>query len=178
MNGEIFNSAMQEIDRSFQEDNFNDCLPKVQKLRAELASEAVVDANMIAWAVYYELRTLHALKNWAAYVELMEARETHLFDLGPVNHAYACSLMMEALARNGNGDQVPDWGAKTCGLRIKSNDPDAFEMAIDTTLTLLDITEREDLRSVFFRKLADEAKKAGLEDLQDKAIGWAAAEEN
>lgn len=176
MNPEQFNIRMKNIDQLFQSDNFKETFAVSHALRVELEANPIVDGNMMGWALYYEYRALHSLRQWANFTRLMKDKAVFLVAIGPQNYAYAASLMMEALAHSGQGDDIPEWGAKACSLRIQSDDPDGLKMAIDTSLALLQLAKRNDLRASFFFKLADVAKEEGLETLHVKAQGWASAE--
>jgi hypothetical protein len=176
MNPEKFNIQMNGIDSLFQSAHYEKAHTLSHTLRNEIEASLIVDGDMMGWAVYYELRALHALKKYEDYTLLMNQKEIYLVAIGHENHAFASSLMMEAMAYCGQGDDIPAWGVKTCLLRIKSNNPDALKVAINTTLALLKLAQKNNLRASFFSKLADVTKEEGLDKLHDAAQGWASAE--
>lgn len=176
MDGSEFGERMGEIDHHTQLGENETAYQLAQALRTEVGAEAIVDGTMYGWAIYYELRALHSLERWADYTALMEAHEPMLHSVGLQNRAYASSLMMEALANSNGASQIPEWGVKTCHLRLLSEDFEAFKMAFRTTGYLLEECEQERLFEPFVRQLAGLVGEMGLDKLQASLLSFLEAD--
>ena len=165
MDTDVFGQLMGQIDSHTQAGEFEQAYHIANHLRTGIGDQAIVDGDMYAWSIYYELRALHALERWTEYVAQMNEFFPILFAIGPKNRAYASSLMMEALAKSGEASKIPDWGVETCCLRLQSEDFASFKMALGTTRYLLDSHQQSALFEPFVRELAARVDDMGLDNL-------------
>jgi len=171
-----FRDKMMKVDRSFAEERYEEALTSAQALSKELQALPLFEAEMLCWPLYYELRSLHALKRWATVTEFMRERSAMLNVIGPQNAAYAYSLTMEASAQAGELDQLPEWAYWCFYYRLCDDDQEALQLAITTSRSLAQMFGKPELFPEILDQLGEVAER--FEDLQlsEFARQWAEKE--
>jgi ankyrin repeat protein len=173
MDGKKFKERMSAVDSAYQRSALDTALTEARSLIADLESEPIIEAEQIAWPIFYALKAMHGKEDWKGYTETMNSRGAFLVGSGVKNHAFACSLMMEALYRTEQADEIPKWGAECCHLRVRDGDFESLNMAMSTARNLLSDLERVDLEVAFLESLIDVGKKTEVNQLSVHAQRWA-----
>ncbi|MCA9718203.1 MAG: ankyrin repeat domain-containing protein [Myxococcales bacterium] len=173
MHEHAFAARMRVIDRDFKGGEHEAACAAARSLVAEIGGAPVIDGLQMGWAVFYLLRSLHARAEWYAFIKVMGEHEPFLAAIGDKNHAYACSLMVEALYRVGAPAAIPRWGAECCQRRVRDGDMESLGMAIATARNLLGDLGRVDLEVAFLERLIEVGRAGELGQLSLAAQRWA-----
>lgn len=128
----------------------------------EISSEAIVEGEQIGWALFYQVKILHHGERWRELVDLMTSRGAFLVGAGSVNHSYTCSLTMESSFHLGEAEGVAHWALEACRIRVQE-DREAFAMARDSALNLLEELGADDLAATF----AEETNQLSIPPVPD-----------
>lgn len=173
MDPSSFRDKMMKIDRGFSEERFEEVLTATQALAGDILSQPLFEAENLCWPLYYELRSLHALKRWSEVTAFMRDKAAMLHVIGPQNSAYAYSLTMEAAAQAGELDELPEWAYWCFYYRLCDDDQEALQLAIMTSKNLAQMFGRAELFPEVLDKLGDVAERFEDLELSDFARQWA-----
>ncbi len=175
MRRDAFHQRMSAVNDAFNDEDYDRALSGARALIEEVMEGPIVEAEQMAWPLFYALKSLHAVEDWTGYAAEIERHGAFLVALGPKNHAYACSLMVESLYRARAPEAMPRWGAECCYLRIRDEDYDSLNMAIRMTRGLLRELGRVDLEVAFLERLITVGIDSELTQLAVYAQRWALA---
>jgi ankyrin repeat protein len=173
MDATRFNEQMSNLNAAFNAGQHDKSLSLARGLIAEVETDSIIQAEQLGWPVFYALKTLHQQEDWQGYAELMTSKAIWLVGIGPRNHAFACSLMMESLYRSEQPEGIPQWGAECCMLRLRDQDYDSLNMAISTARNLLEDSGRPELEVDFLERLIAVAAETEENELAVYAQRWA-----
>ena len=168
MNEASFRTRMMEADRLFHAGALPGALIHASALRRELDGSGGWHPEETCWALYYELRCLHGLEQWAKAVALMEAKGAVMVFFHAMNRAHSASLMMECSVRAGRSDLLVRWARECFQSRLETGDLRALSVALRTALCLASNAVEEGhpcLRAAIERTYTDVTTAAGRPEL-------------
>ena len=173
MHVETFTVRMKTVDYHLRDERFADALSSARQLRRDLMSEVVVETDQVCWPLYYELRTLYALKRWRDLTIMMHRYYTLLLAMGPKDNGYAHTLAMEAALHTDSFDDFTHWARQCFEFRIIDQDLEALQSTLQTAKSLLDSVKRLDLFPQLLDNLTEVAMDHEETELADLSREWA-----
>jgi len=157
-------AALTRINEAFDQHQYELSLQLTRELRRGLlAGDQPCDPVDLGWVRFYELKSLHALREYQQAYDLLNRAETQTYAVPQKNAAYMFSVGSELAMHLGLAEEVVCWGEKCLETRLDADDRIGAVQCANTVCVLLARMERDDLNARFARFLIGIGKETGAE---------------
>ena len=162
-----FDARMAAVAGAFDGGDPAEALRLARALKADLLAAAGedggVDPLQVGWARFYEVKSLHALEEWAAAHALLVSTEPVPFAVSTKNAAWMFSVGAECAERLGKVDEIGRFGERCWQARLEHGDERSAFDCVMTVCTLLARAGRPDLNRSWAERLLAIGEKHGAE---------------